>query len=109
MTAAADVYAVLAVSIHAPVKGATYNRALFTASVKGFNPRTRKGCDLPGLVTRRKAEYVSIHAPVKGATVSPFVTVTGPNGVSIHAPVKGATLFRYCRLLHRRRFQSTHP
>ena len=44
VTAAADVYAVLAVSIHAPVKGATYNRALFTASVKGFNPRTRKGC-----------------------------------------------------------------
>ena len=33
------------VSIHAPAWGATAERALVTAASRGFNPRTRVGCD----------------------------------------------------------------
>ena len=57
----------LDVSIHAPVKGATFYSAKTGRSYK-----------------------VSIHAPVKGATPSSFWAISSPE-VSIHAPVKGAT------------------
>src|SRR5690606_33721615 len=57
-----------AVSIHAPVKGATL--------------------DHHGL---RGGEGVSIHAPVKGATAF-RPSLSRQRQVSIHAPVKGATL-----------------
>ena len=55
-----------AVSIHAPVWGAT-RRTQFFALASGFNPRTREGCDA---TTRDQARivFVSIHAPVRGAT-----------------------------------------
>ena len=35
-----------AVSIHAPVKGATSNGYSEQVTYQGFNPRTREGCDL---------------------------------------------------------------
>ena len=54
------------VSIHAPVKGATWSAKKLELA-NGFNSRTRKGCDL-----ERRGNLcftdVSIHAPVKGAT-----------------------------------------
>jgi len=34
------------ISIHAPVKGATYKLDYNIAPVRNFNPRTREGCDL---------------------------------------------------------------
>ena len=34
------------VSIHAPVKDATFLVLLLVLVLKSFNPRTRKGCDL---------------------------------------------------------------
>ena len=34
------------VSIHAPAKGATSRRQAITGSTRGFNPRTREGCDV---------------------------------------------------------------
>ena len=56
-----------AVSIHAPVKGATPYLDNMRIRTGGFNSRTRKGCDdLDQLMQR--IERVSIHAPVKGAT-----------------------------------------
>ena len=51
---------------------------------RGFNPRTRVGCDNQGLRESRSA-FVSIHAPVWGATIGNF------------------------QLARRRMFQSTHP
>ena len=58
----------IAVSIHAPVKDATCN--IFTQSdyIFGFNPRTRKGCDIFNLYCTG-IFIVSIHAPVKDATI----------------------------------------
>ena len=39
------------VSIHAPVKGATFAKYIFLFAIIGFNSRTRKGCDLIILLT----------------------------------------------------------
>ena len=76
---------ILGVSIHAPVKGATY-----------FNDRNKAN------------RWVSIHAPVKGATMHHHIFDTFLK-VSIHAPVKGATL-KLCHLSkYPLLFQSTHP
>ena len=79
------------VSIHAPVKGATTACGPCRTWERGFNPRTREGCDdvvdgdLGGVI------LVSIHAPVKGATLGHGDGLAALGGVSIHAPVKGAT------------------
>ena len=79
------------ISIHAPVKGATYWVQRIRRKTQDFNPRTREGCDVTQLfkVTsglnhfnprtregcddcRQSCPYslrsISIHAPVKGAT-----------------------------------------
>ena len=87
---------------------------VYWLEVKGFNPRTRKGCDKFTSPDRMQL-IVSIHAPVKDATrrtINGCQSHTGFNprtrkgcdvcrwlvdgiiGVSIHAPVKDAT----CRI-----------
>ena len=58
-----------AISIHAPVKGATFN---FSATKSKLN--------------------ISIHAPVKGATQKMPIAGYCAYFISIHAPVKGATV-----------------
>ena len=77
------------VSIHAPVKGATFAGTESALQGAGFNPRTRKGCDASSH-SLFFLYAVSIHAPVKGATA---LAASGKlsGDVSIHAPVKGAT------------------
>ena len=78
------------VSIHAPVKGATFRPDRWFNIISGFNPRTREGCDEATNGRSSKNKCVSIHAPVKGAT-SHCSTPYHLRQVSIHAPVKGAT------------------
>jgi len=79
------------VSIHAPVKGATWAARAAQLKAKSFNPRAREGRDLTvGLRAGLNAQ-VSIHAPVKGATSCSIVHGELGLRVSIHAPVKGAT------------------
>ena len=56
------------VSIHAPVKGATATFHGIADFFGGFNPRTREGCDDIFRLQPVSAVLVSIHAPVKGAT-----------------------------------------
>ena len=116
----------LAVSIHAPVWGAT--QAMYHLMRSScFNPRTRVGCDQQEWADALHS-YVSIHAPVWGATCYPpnhrfytrfqsthpcgvrpiAVSATKPCTVSIHAPVWGAT---NCLIVMQKleKFQSTHP
>ena len=59
-------------------------------SPKGFNPRTRKGCDIILFLPLTCQRLVSIHAPVKDATSASY-TISKKYRVSIHAPVKDAT------------------
>ena len=37
-------------------------------SSKGFNSRTREGCDIPCALESKETDFVSIHAPGRGAT-----------------------------------------
>ena len=60
------------VSIHAPVKGATFT-GFYIKLFASFNPRTREGCDTLFAEINFDISHVSIHAPVKGATVIPKV------------------------------------
>ena len=102
-------YVCQSVSIHAPVWGATVAGGA-KRGIRGFNPRTRVGCDFlqqfchwrarfqsthpcgvrPLLGANAPTSIVSIHAPVWGATryAPPFFPLFR---VSIHAPVWGAT------------------
>ncbi len=128
-------YRIIIVSIHAPAGGATWllspnaqlniqfqsthprgvrlsSRDIHAVDRRGFNPRTRGGCDVAcnGIIldrmlfqsthprgVRRRFScpspppfLVSIHAPAGGATCLPMVCLCNCQ-VSIHAPAGGAT------------------
>ena len=94
------------ISIHAPVKGATWCPASASRPSSYFNPRSREGSDPRDPI----AEYwrgISIHAPVKGATVG-SAHPQDPHRISIHAPVKGATNVKGISDAAKK-FQSTLP
>ena len=84
------------ISIHAPVKGATWlvnyiedNQLIsIHAPVKGATV---------GILKAVASTHISIHAPVKGATQGRRSS-REVNMISIHAPVKGATA-RSCTVL----------
>ena len=101
----------MAISIHAPTRGATIRRDFITGTNNNFNPRSHKGSDLPSPVFSILLE-ISIHAPTRGATSytihhspltefqstlpqgerrsSPSILITSYD-ISIHAPTRGAT------------------
>ena len=56
------------VSIHAPAWGATRTASRIGPQLRGFNPRTRVGCDAQIIPYLPLAQIVSIHAPAWGAT-----------------------------------------
>ena len=79
------------VSIHAPVRGATFCQPFVLTPNHRFNPRSRTGSD--GTAFPLCSQFdVSIHAPVRGATVR-LIVFFSQFKVSIHAPVRGATIF----------------
>ena len=90
--AATAVAAEHGVSTHAPAWGATNVSSALMASLTGFNPRTRVGCDQPTSGPLSGADFVSIHAPAWGATPRRPSLRGGVKSVSIHAPAWGATL-----------------
>ena len=57
-----------AVSIHAPLRGATRPAGSRESRQNSFNPRTPAGCDFPGEILCEGIIAVSIHAPLRGAT-----------------------------------------
>jgi len=80
-----------AVSIHAPVRGATSSSQGKNREKKCFNPRARAGRDAIHAYSAKRMFRVSIHAPVRGATWICSQRPAGRARVSIHAPVRGAT------------------
>ena len=96
----------IAISIHAPAKGATKYWCNYQSANAYFNPRSREGSDYN--TTTEKMEYgISIHAPAKGATINTLGGYTICD-ISIHAPAKGATQY-ISYLLISPLFQSTLP
>ena len=78
------------ISIHAPAKGATMHCKYQDRRKNNFNPRSREGSD-PESISRPLLSAISIHAPAKGATDNGTLQ-NGTNFISIHAPAKGATI-----------------
>ena len=79
-----------AISIHAPVKGATVPAGSLASADRYFNPRSREGSDLHQVGRLVPGHRISIHAPVKGVTITGTIS-RSVVAISIHAPVKGAT------------------
>ena len=74
---------------------------------RGFNPRTRVGCDKSGLF-HSGGRYVSIHAPAWGATFIP--RSTPPHSACFNPRTRvGCDVFPLHSVLPRVKFQSTHP
>src|SRR5690606_22424191 len=61
----------VAVSIHAPLRGATPEEVAIWLTGTSFNPRTPAGCDAGGDALSEILQ-VSIHAPLRGATQPPI-------------------------------------
>ena len=96
-----------AISIHAPVKGATDVAVRLHSKTQNFNPRSREGSDPLKLGTALHRGIISIPAPVTGATQG-YVHGADAACISIHAPVKGAT-FVSSKSPYEPLFQSTLP
>ena len=79
----------LAVSTHAPARGATSAAASAPRGPCCFNSRAREGRDSP-IASLRASAQVSTHAPARGATGLEGVG-DGLRVVSTHAPARGAT------------------
>ncbi len=80
----------VAVSIHAPVQGATLCLIILIPMVSSFNPRPRAGGD----VARSRADLACTcfnPRPRAGGDWYSGGPGLGAAGVSIHAPVQGAT------------------
>ena len=96
------------ISIHAPVKGATRQRAQDEAARRDFNPRTREGCD--GQKRRDPVGSFNFNPRTREGCDGPYRgDETMTHTISIHAPVKGATIPPRQPLMQRLAFQSTHP
>ena len=96
----------LAISIHAPTRGATVLQSIRSSCGHDFNPRSHEGSDLHGKPCTVSMK-ISIHAPTRGATMSCSSSSLIPK-ISIHAPTRGATgAFR--KASQASLFQSTLP
>ena len=86
------------ISIHAPTRGATGGVLYVNCVTRYFNPRSHKGSDHK-LRTKFFSMPISIHAPTRGATI--FCCLGEIFGViSIHAPTRGATARKQVLLHH---------
>ena len=78
------------ISTHAPARGATRELILPVPSPLYFNPRSRKGSDLPHWLLGSGRLCISTHAPARGATIRTS-NCRRCKGISTHAPARGAT------------------
>ena len=118
----------MAVSIHAPARGATpdiavfFKHAMFQSTPPrggrrgfppafflqhGFQSTPPRGGRLCGDTHGLGRDIVSIHAPARGATGKHYVDETNID-VSIHAPARGATQ-EFAGVDEQELFQSTPP
>ena len=95
------------VSIHAPARGATFDRTHTLGAAQCFNPRARTGRDRQIAESSRDLGWFQSTRP-HGARRDQAHAAGGLLGVSIHAPAWGATSGRTCSC-RAPRFQSTRP
>ncbi len=97
----------LEVSIHAPARGATYNKTRSQRIENVSIHAPARGATRSSNQMVHKA-FVSIHAPARGATLKP-PSLLLRTLVSIHAPARGATMPHSPKDALPSQFQSTHP
>ena len=88
----------LSISIHTPAQGVTGLDLISAETVLNFNPHSRTGSDIHGLLADLYVPAISIHTPAQGVTVPRSITCEGCC-ISIHTPAQGVTRLR----LHMRR------
>ena len=99
--------AVIAISIHAPTRGATPGTKLNTKWTQ-FQSTLPRG-ERPYIdFTHYKLRCISIHAPARGATGA-IQSFLGVIVISIHAPARGATRYMIAGETYPGEFQSTLP
>ena len=96
------------ISIHAPVKGATKTVLATSSCSTYFNPRTREGCDARHHRRSPLWQYFNPRTR-EGCDIYEKSQLAGADAISIHAPVKGATGTIWPSVWTGSRFQSTHP
>ena len=74
----------LAISIHAPIKGATGMALIITLSCGNFNPRTHKGCDIDIFIPTFGAKYFN---PRTHKGVRPQYIITRYQHLSIYSAI----------------------
>ena len=84
------------ISIHAPVKGATFKVCSTEFVVCNFNPRTREGCDAATLWSQWRCSRYFNPRTREGCDKLRQLTGRTVSKISIHAPVKGATIHSDC-------------
>ena len=91
------------ISIHAPARGATAQRAIERVQKTHFNPRSRKGSD-------NRAEILDDYAKDfnprsrKGSDKEDLSLTISSGAISIHAPARGATRVKNASFKHRHNF-----
>ncbi len=80
----------ICVSIHAPMRGATWSKPSRTSLMNVFQSTRPCGARQEAVALSVGRGHVSIHAPMRGATVH-LVAGQCVQYVSIHAPMRGAT------------------
>ena len=103
----ARVEAEIAISIHAPTRGATMIPRTKAPIRNYFNPRSHEGSD----VAVRKNNKNSLYFNPRSHEGSDAIVARRleQRNISIHAPTRGATVHRYIALVVWRGFQSTLP
>ena len=77
------------ISIHAPARGATYYDKKSKSKHRNFNPRSRKGSDLPPNSINFCWRYFNPRSRKGSDTAN--IGKRNKNKISIHAPARGAT------------------
>ena len=97
------------VSIHAPVRGATFTDRSSCPADERFNPRPRAGGDSTISIDGKVLQSEFQSTPPCGGRPVDFRWSDTEVAVSIHAPVRGATSWDGTRKMHDKKFQSTPP
>ena len=95
-------------SIHAPLRGATYLGIVELGGLYNFQSTHPCGVRPEFLSTCSRSAGLSIHAPLRGATHD-RCNAAAVSALSIHAPLRGATSVSLIRISRLNTFQSTHP
>ena len=99
----------MAISIHAPTRGATQWKHLITKCVSHFNPRSHEGSDVGSTDKGQVFDLFQSTLPRGERLVEQARRKANTMEISIHAPTRGATAPPDFVIVDIEAFQSTLP